>query len=126
MNNRNNKNFNKSKMIELKTNKQYIIQSNSINHVKKIEVLEVTNTTYLIRNIDATIYGKERLLKRDFNRNYCVIEEMDSSIPDIDINANDLVMKARNYGNNYISTGPLDIKQIYDTYKWTPFNTTLD
>lgn len=126
MNNRNNKNFNKSKMIELKTSKQYIIQSNSINHVKKIEVLEVTNTTYLIRNIDATIHGKERLLKRDFNRNYCVIEEMDSSIPDIDINANDLIMKARNYGNNYISTGPSDIKQIYDTHKWTPFNPTLD
>jgi len=126
MNNRNNKNFNKSKMIELKTSKQYIIQSNSINYVKKIEVLEVTNTTYLIRNIDDTIPGKERLLKRDFNRNYCIIEEMDSFIPDIDISANDLVMKARNYGNNYISTGPLDIKQIYDTHKWTPFGPTLD
>ncbi len=113
-------------MIELKTSKQYIIQSNSINHIKKIEVLEVTNTTYLIRNIDDTIYGKERLLKRDFNRNYCVIEEMDNSIPDIDISANGLIMKARNHGNNYISIGPSDIKQIYNNYKWTPFDPTLD
>jgi hypothetical protein len=65
-------------MIELKANKQYIIQSNRFNSVRKIEVLEITDTTYLIINLDNIIRNnKERLLIKDFNETFSIIEEMD-------------------------------------------------
>lgn len=85
---------------ELKTNKHYIIQTNSICTIKKIQVLEVTNTTYLIIDLDNLQANKERLLIEDFNKKFTIIEEIDKP----------------------------SFKKSSDYYnlKWTPFGPTLD
>lgn len=104
-------------MIELETNKQYIIQSNTISSVKKIEVLEITNTTYLIKDIDNFQTIKERILRKDFNRRFSVIEVIDkpniNNIADIDT----LIMNARSYGKN-----AKDNYGIYIAGQWSPYN----
>lgn len=104
-------------MIELETNKQYIVQSNTISSVKKIEVLEITNTTYLIKDIDNFQTNKERILKKDFNRRFSVIEVIDKPVKGSSTDIEALIMNARNYGKN-------TLEPYYP--KWTPFGPTLD
>ena len=106
---------------ELNTNKYYIVRSiykgKGYPDIFKMKVYEVTNTTYLIGNLDFSDVRNQRFTREDFNTNFSIIEEIDAPISGSISDIHNIIMNARNYGKN-------TVEPYYP--KWTPFGPTLD
>lgn len=105
---------------ELKIHKHYIVRSiykgKGYPDIFKMKVHEVTNKTYLISNLDATISNKQRFTIEDFNMNFSIVEELDIPVKGNSTDIDTLIMQAKSYGKN-----TSDNYSMHIAAQWSPF-----
>jgi len=106
---------------ELNTNNHYIVRSiykgKGYPDIFKMKVYEVTDTTYLISNLDATVSNKERFTKENFKASFSIIEEICNSSINNSYDIDTIIMNAKNYGKK-----ASDDYGIYIAGQWSPYN----